>query len=169
MRVFVLLALAPLVACAQPDDAAYPRLLPLSQLNAPPAIPAHAADAAADPQAVGDALKARRAQAQSDARAIGGPVTDAAALDARARALQSRAKALRQADAGAPMPAAVPASASASPAPAQSDPAMDARIRALRDRARGLSARPAGGDGAPLPLCPPGTADPAAAHCRPSD
>ena len=36
-----------LTACAQPDEADYPRLLPLSELNQPPAIPAHAADAAA--------------------------------------------------------------------------------------------------------------------------
>lgn len=161
MRAFVLLALASLAACGQPDEADYPRLLPLSQLNAPPAIPAHAADAAADPQAVGDALKTRRAQAQADVGAMSGPVADAAALSARARALQSRADALQREGA---VPAAgavqIPGAESspASGAVPEADPAMNARLRALRDRADGLSARPAA-DSAPLPLCPPDMAE----------
>lgn len=171
MRAFVLLALASLAACGQPDEAAYPRLLPLSQLNAPPAIPAHAADAAADPQAVGDALQARRAQTRDGVDAISGPAADAAALSARARALQSRADALQRepappAAATAPNPpAATPAHAPATPAQPDTDPALDARIQRLRDRAGALSARPAA-DSAPLPLCPPGAPAASPPTCR---
>lgn len=176
MRGVVLLAVAPLLACAQPDDAAYPQLLPLSQLNAPPAIPAHAAEAAADPQAVGDALRARRAQTQADSGALAGPVTDAASLETRARALQSRADALRR---------ETPAAAAISPAPSSSlpsssagagtddaaDPATEARLRALRDRAGALASQPIADGAAPLPLCPPGTpvTDGRASGCRPAE
>ena len=45
------LAVLALLPAACGSDESYPRLLPLSELNAPPAIPAHAADAAADPEA----------------------------------------------------------------------------------------------------------------------
>ena len=57
------LALPLLAACAEPDAAEYPRLMPLSELNQPPAIPAHATEAASAPAAVGAALDARRAEA----------------------------------------------------------------------------------------------------------
>ncbi|MFC0811311.1 hypothetical protein ACFHYO_04175, partial [Paracoccus panacisoli] len=57
------LALPLLAACAEPDAAEYPRLMPLSELNQPPAIPAHAAEAASDPAAAGAALDARPAEA----------------------------------------------------------------------------------------------------------
>ena len=167
-------ALILLAACAQPDEAAYPRLLPMSELTAPPAIPAHAADAAADPQAVGEALRARRTATQASAEAIGGPVTDAAALQSRASALQSRAAALGQTAFDTPgtqpaadQPAAQPASVSPQPVEG-ADPATAARIRALRERAGALQSQPVGAD-APLPLCPPGTPDPAASACRPAD
>ena len=165
-----LLALIPLAACAQPDDAAYPRLLPMSQLTAPPAIPAHAADAAADPQAVGDALKARRGATAAAAQSVSGPVTDATVLTNRARALQSRAEALKQAQLPTPAasPDAAPPAATSTTPDDSTDPAMAARIRALRDRAGALSSTPVGG-ATPLPLCPPGTPDTAAANCRTPD
>ncbi|HRO14513.1 MAG TPA: hypothetical protein PLL33_05640 [Paracoccus sp. (in: a-proteobacteria)] len=92
--VATLLVLLSVGACAEPDGGAYPKLLPLSQLNAPPGIPAHAADAAADPQAVGDALQARRDAAQARARGALGPVADTDDLRARATALRARAAAL---------------------------------------------------------------------------
>lgn len=159
-----------LSACAPQDEAAYPRLLPLSELNKAPAIPAHAADAAADPQAVGQALDARRAEAESRARAARRPVTDAEALGDRASALRRRAEAL----AAAEMPTAetptapphedgTPPAAGSAPAEAATDPGTAARVRALRERARALSEQPV--TGAPLPPCPPGTTDPAAARC----
>lgn len=157
-----------LTACAQPDEAEYPRLLPLSELNQPPAIPAHAADAAADPEAVGAALDARRAAAEARAQAARRPVSDAAALGDRATDLQRRADALARTE----LPAAQPprtetgtAAPTAGPADT-TDPATAARIRALRDRARALSDQPVGAV-TPLPDCPPGTADPAAVPCKP--
>ncbi|HHW35274.1 MAG TPA: hypothetical protein GXX24_14215, partial [Paracoccus solventivorans] len=42
-RLVPLAALAVLAGCGDPGGGDYPRLLPLSQLNAPPAVPAHAA------------------------------------------------------------------------------------------------------------------------------
>ena len=60
--------------------------------------------------------------------------------------------------------AAAPADAGIAPADA-ADPATAARIRALRERARALSDQPVGA-ATPLPDCPPGTADPAAANCK---
>lgn len=161
-----------LTACAQPDEADYPRLLPLSELNQPPAIPAHAADAAADPEAVGAALDARRAAAEARAQAARRPVSDAAALGDRATDLQRRADALARTELPAAQPprtdtgtAAPTAGPTAAPADT-TDPATAARIRALRDRARALSDQPVGAV-TPLPDCPPGTADPAAVPCKP--
>lgn len=176
----VLSLIVPLAACGEHDAAAYPRLLPLSELNRPPAIPAHAADAAADPAAVGAALDARRAKAAALADAARRPVTDADALGQRAAQLRRRAGELAQADLAAaggaaggppgsastqptPQPAAAPAdSALVDPAPA--DPATAARADALRERARAMTGQPAR---AALPNCPPGVRDPAAARCQP--
>ena len=160
LRFLALLALG-LAACGPTDDT-YPRLLPLSELNHPPAIPAHAADAAADPQAVGAALQARREEAAARADDARGAVTDADALAGRAGALRRRADALAATELPRdPAPAAARESA---PAP---DPATAARARALRDRARALSDNPVAGDLAPLPPCPPGTVDAAASRCNP--
>lgn len=180
------LALPLLAACAEPDAAEYPRLMPLSELNQPPAIPAHAAEAASDPAAVGAALDARRAEAAARADAARRSVTDAGSLGDRAAALRRRAGALAATELpqGAPTPApttgaaatpapAAPSTGSATPpAPdATTDPAADpetaARVRALRERARALSEQPVGATPAPLPPCPPGTTDPVAARCNP--
>lgn len=153
------LALA-LTGCG-PTDNTYPPLLPLSDLNRPPAIPAHAADAAADPQAVGAALQARRAEAAARADDARGTVTDADALAGRAGALRTRADAL----AATELPRdTAPAASNSAPA---SDPATAARARALRERARALSDNPVAGELAPLPPCPPGTVDAAASRCNP--
>ena len=161
-----------LAACAAPDEGAYPQLMPLSDLNQPPAIPAHAADAAADPQAVADALRARRAGAAARADQARGPVGDAAGLGDRARALRARADALARTDLPGPRtPAAAPDGQTSTAAPngatSATDPATAARARALRERARSLADQPVGA--APvLPPCPPGTADPVAAACDPT-
>lgn len=85
-------ALAALAACGDGRD--YPALMPTEQVLAPPALPGHAADAAGDPGAAGDALAARGAVLAG--RGGGGKVADAAALAARADALRARAKALSQ-------------------------------------------------------------------------
>lgn len=179
------LALPLLAACAEPDAAEYPRLMPLSELNQPPAIPAHAAEAASDPAAVGAALDARRAEAAARADAARRPVTDAGSLGDRAAALRRRAGALAATelpqgattpapttDAAAPPAPAAPTTDAPAPAPAATtDPAADpetaARVRALRERARALSEQPVGATPAPLPPCPPGTTDPVAARCNP--
>ncbi|SDL03297.1 hypothetical protein [Paracoccus chinensis] len=157
-----LAALAVLPAACGGADDAYPRLVPLSELNAPPAIPAHAAEAAADPEAVGEALRARRAEAAARAAAAQGTPADTAALTRRAAALRDRAEELSRRDPGA---AGVSVSAAPSQSAPDTDPETAARARALRERAR----RMLDGDAAPadLPPCPPGTADPTAAGCLP--
>lgn len=151
------LALPLLAACAEPDAAEYPRLMPLSELNQPPAIPAHAAEAASDPAAVGAALDARRAEAAARADAARRPVTDAGSLGDRAAALRRRAGAL----------AATELPQGATTTDPAADPETAARVRALRERARALSEQPVGATPAPLPPCPPGTTDPVAARCNP--
>ncbi|MBB1490018.1 MULTISPECIES: hypothetical protein [unclassified Paracoccus (in: a-proteobacteria)] len=148
-RLFALAALLALAACGGSDES-YPRLLPLSDLTAPPAIPAHAADAAAHPEAVGEALRARRARAAARAGGAQGPVTDAAGLQARAAALRDRAGQLAAAEpqGGASLTIA-PAG---SDPPEATDPETAARAEALRERARRML------DGEPAPSCPPGAA-----------
>lgn len=111
-----------LTACAQPDEADYPRLLPLSELNQPPAIPAHAADAAADPEAVGAALDARRAAAEARAQAARRPVSDAAALGDRATDLQRRADALARTELPAAQPPRTETGTAAPPLAARTPP-----------------------------------------------
>ncbi|QJD16033.1 hypothetical protein [Paracoccus sanguinis] len=166
------LALPLLAACAEPDAAEYPRLMPLSELNQPPAIPAHAAEAASDPAAVGAALDARRAEAAARADAARRPVTDAGSLGDRAAALRRRAGVLAATELPQGTASASPTTYAPAPAPdATTDPAADpetaARVRALRERARALSEQPVGATPAPLPPCPPGTTDPVAARCNP--
>ncbi|WP_415392676.1 hypothetical protein [Paracoccus sp. SJTW-4] len=151
-RLAPLAALAVLAGCGDPGGGDYPRLLPLSQLNAPPAVPAHAAEAAADPSAVETSLRARQAAARRHAPES--PVTGDAALAARAAALRARAGALAATD---------PAAAAPTPA-TETDPETAARAEALRQRARDMLNPGAAGD---LPPCPPGTADPQAAGCAP--
>ncbi|MDO5370966.1 hypothetical protein [Paracoccus sp. (in: a-proteobacteria)] len=142
-------ALLVLAACGGSDQA-YPRLLPLSDLTAPPAVPVHAADAAADPEAVGEALRARRAEAAARAGATQGPVTDAAGLQARAAALRDRAGQIAAAEPSGGASLTI-APAVAAPTTRTTDPGTDARAEALRERARRML------DGAP-PDCPPGAA-----------
>ena len=184
-RLSFLLALsAALAACSGQDRGDYPQLLPLSQLNQPPAVPAHAADAAADPQAVGAALKARRAEAAARTAAAGAPVTDAAALGRRAEDLQRRAGALARAQmsetAGqgeppgqgtpspvtpSPVPANPAPSGPAGPGAGKDDPVTAARAEALRERARALSARPVTDAPRPSPATPACAPDPTS--CNP--
>lgn len=90
----ILLCLPLVAACATPQNDGYPRLLPLDQLIAPPDLPAHAADAVADPSSVESELRARAAAAQAHAAAAPA-VEDAAALQHRAAALRGRAEKLR--------------------------------------------------------------------------
>lgn len=142
-------ALLALAACGG-SDMAYPRLLPLSDLTAPPAIPAHAADAAADPEAVGEALRAHRAEAAARAGAAQGPVTDAARLQARAAALRDRAGQIAAAEPSGGASLTI-APAVAAPAARTTDPGTDARAEALRERARRML------NGAASD-CPPGAA-----------
>lgn len=153
-RLAPLAALAVLAGCGDPGGGDYPRLLPLSQLNAPAAVPAHAAEAAADPAAVETSLRARQAAARRQAPES--PVTGDAALAARAAALRARAGALAATDPTAAAPTPTPAS--------ETDPETAARAEALRQRARDMLNPGAAGD---LPPCPPGTADPQAAGCAP--
>ena len=81
-----------LAACGSGDDTAYPRLLPLEIATAEPAIPAHAEDAAADPESVRAELEARAAAAEASRP----PAPQAAGpLAGRAAALRDRADALR--------------------------------------------------------------------------
>ncbi|WP_449042718.1 hypothetical protein [Paracoccus sp. (in: a-proteobacteria)] len=152
-RLAPLAALAVLAGCGDPGGGDYPRLLPLSQLNAPAAVPAHAAEAAADPAAVETSLRARQAAARRHAPES--PVTGDAALAARAAALRARAGALAATD---------PAATSAPTPATETDPETAARAEALRQRARDML-NPGAGD--ELPPCPPGTADPQAAGCAP--
>ena len=149
------------MACGDATTA-YPRLLPLSDLTAPPAIPVHAAEAATDPEAVGAALRQRRAEAAARARSTQVSVTDADSLDARARALRGRAGRLSERD-----PAQGAVKSVSAPAPqtsadmhgsAAADPETAARAKALRARARrmlngGGPAEPASGT---PPVCPSG-------------
>lgn len=97
----VFLCLPLVAACAASQDDAYPRLLPLDQLIAPPMLPAHAAEAAADPTSVAADLRARAATAEMRAAGTPTPVTDAAALQRRAADLRARAQALQATDPGA--------------------------------------------------------------------
>lgn len=146
-----LAALLALAACGGSDEA-YPRLLPLSDLTAPPDIPAHAADAAADPDAVGEALRARRAETAARATRAQGQVTDAAALQGRAAALQDRVGQLARAEpSGGASLTIAPAGAGTTQA---TDAETAARAEALRERAR----RMLDGEPAPSP-CPPGAAN----------
>lgn len=89
-----------LAACGGADDADYPRLLPLDQLTREPAVPAHAADAVADPESVRGELRARAAAATSQAADIAQTGAGADALAGRAAALRARADALRRQDPG---------------------------------------------------------------------
>ncbi|MFC0340149.1 hypothetical protein [Paracoccus niistensis] len=155
-----LAALAVLPAACGGADEAYPRLVPLSELNAPPTIPAHAAEAAADPEAVGEALRARRAEAAARAAAAQEGSADTAALTRRAAALRDRAEELSRRD-----PGTAGVSVSAAPSPSDTDPETAARAQALRERARRML--DGGAPPAELPPCPPGTADPTAAGCLP--
>lgn len=165
--------LAALVAvaagCSDPADVEYPRLLPLSELTAPADIPVHAADAAADPEAVGAALQARRAAAAARAAGTGGPVTDAQALGGRAAALRDRADALAERPLSGEVSVSVAPAAGAGGAPAPAaapvDPETAARAEALRERARRMLDD--GASSGDLPPCPPGTTDPAVAACLP--
>lgn len=155
-RLIPLATLVALAGCGDPGGRPYPQLLPLSQLNAPPAVPAHAADAATDPASVESALRNRGAAAHRHAPAAGAPPAGDAALAARAAALRARADALAATD---PAAAAAP-----TPTPtAETDPETAARAEALRQRARDMLGTSAG----ELPPCPPATADPEAADCAP--
>ncbi|MDO5622372.1 MAG: hypothetical protein Q4G24_12975 [Paracoccus sp. (in: a-proteobacteria)] len=122
-----------LTACG--DNGDYPALLPTAEILAEPAIPAGGNNPAAreaDLRAQGQAVQAQ-AQATRDAG-----LADTA-LPARARALQSRAEALRQTQFPASTPAHAPdTQAPSEPGAVTQDPETDARLRALRDRARGL-------------------------------
>ena len=149
-RLIPLATLVALAGCGDPGGRPYPQLLPLSQLNAPPAVPAHAAEAATDPAAVESSLRARQAAARR--HAPGSPATGDAALAARAAALRARADALAATD---PAAATVPIT--------ETDPEAAARAEALRQRARDMLGTSAG----ELPPCPPATADPEAADCAP--
>ena len=91
-------ALAGLAACGD-DTRDYPALLPTADVLAEPAIPSHAADAAAD-DSLGAALDARGKALAG--RAGGPPMTDSADLQARADALRSRARDLSQQSLDAP-------------------------------------------------------------------
>lgn len=85
-------ALTGLAACGD-DTRGYPALLPTAVMLAEPAIPAHAADAAAD-DSLGASLDARgRALA---AQAGAHPAPGSSDLNARADALRSRARELSQ-------------------------------------------------------------------------
>lgn len=86
------LALAVVAGCSD-RIGDYPALLPTDQVVAEPHVPAHAKDAATDPQATSAALSARAEGLRATGAA--GPGTDAA-LAARAEALRARAAALRQ-------------------------------------------------------------------------
>ena len=77
-------ALTGLAACGD-DTRDYPALLPTADVLAEPAIPGHAADAAAD-DSLGAALDARGKALAG--RAGGPPMTDSADLQARADALK---------------------------------------------------------------------------------
>lgn len=152
-RLIPLATLVALAGCGDPGGRPYPQLLPLSQLNAPPAVPAHAAEAATDPAAVESSLRARQAAARR--HAPGSPATGDAALAARAAALRARADALANDPAAAAAPTPTPT--------AETDPETAARAEALRQRARDMLGTSAG----ELPPCPPATADPEAADCAP--
>lgn len=151
-RLIPLATLVALAGCGDPGGRPYPQLLPLSQLNAPPAVPAHAAEAATDPAAVESSLRARQAAARR--HAPGSPATGDAALAARAAALRARADALAATD---------PAAAAVSTPATETDPETAARAEALRQRAHDMLGTSAG----ELPPCPPATADPEAADCAP--
>lgn len=103
-----------LAACGAADEGAYPQLLPLDVATADPAVPAHAADAAADPDAVRGELEARAAAAAAS-RPAAPDAPDA--LAGRAADLRARADALR-----ATSPGAAPADAATCPA-GSTDPA----------------------------------------------
>lgn len=80
----------------------YPQLAPTEALLRGPDIPAHAAAAATSGEGVKSQLEARRGSLQAQG-ARPSPAPDTSDLAARARALRSRADALRRADpAGAP-------------------------------------------------------------------
>lgn len=83
---------APLAACGD-YGADYPDLVPAEQLLVPPALPGHAQDAAASPDAAQGALQASH-RGLSAAAVAGGPQTGD--LAARAGDLRARAEALRR-------------------------------------------------------------------------
>lgn len=162
-RLVPLVALGALTGCGDPGGEAYPQLLPLAELNGAPALPPHAADAAADPAGVEASLRARQAAAHRHAPAAA-PTGDAA-LAARAAALRTRAAALAATDpaaAATPVPTP-PVVTPGTDAATETDPETAARAKALRQRAREMLDTPVGD----LPPCPPGTADPKAAGCTP--
>lgn len=94
----LVLALPLLAGCGRADDDSYPRLLPLDQLTAEPAVPAHASDAIADPDSVRGELRARADAARGTVPAPTGANADV--LARRAEALRARAAALRDDDPG---------------------------------------------------------------------
>ena len=91
-RWLIVTALVAGAAACGGNDADYPKLLPMDQLMRPPAIPGHAADAIDNPDAVTTNLEGRAAGLRH------GPARPAGASDAelqaRARALRERARAL---------------------------------------------------------------------------
>ncbi|AGT09286.1 hypothetical protein [Paracoccus aminophilus] len=87
----------PLLACGD-TVTDYPKLAPTDQLLAPPAIPAHAQEAAAAPERVRDGLEAEGRGLKGRAAATGSRPVDNRDLTARAAALRARAEALKQAD-----------------------------------------------------------------------
>lgn len=96
MRPAVLLLPCILAACGDPGGD-YPALVPLETLL-DPAIPAHAAAAAASPAGVAAEVTAAGAAARG--RAAAAQVQGDADLQARAAALRERAEVLRNTDPG---------------------------------------------------------------------
>ncbi len=83
-----LMLLGTLTACGGPRDD-YPGLVPMEQLVAEPAIPAHAGAAVADSVATQNSLDSESAARRARADAVRGPVSDAETA-ARMRAAQAR-------------------------------------------------------------------------------
>ena len=123
--IFLPLGLACLAALSACGDYAadYPQLAPTESLLAPPKLPAHAADAAQDPEAVTGALISERNRLERRTGAAGQNSANDE-LAARAQRLRDRAAALRQQD-PASSPASSPAASSADPAPSAPAPAAE--------------------------------------------